>query len=269
MSATAEAGAVVRVLSWNVQHRPRWRPTHDWRRRRRWIGRLLPALHIDLACMQELDAPMVHDLDAVLGDYAWVGYGRHDGSMRGEFAPLFYRRSRFRVLAAHQHWYSPTPGRPSRGWDAAAPRVLLNTVLHDRQLGRTLHVLNTHLDHRGPVSRQRAIDAILAHAAALDRRTPLLVAGDFNFDPGDAGYARLAAGLRDSRRCATTRRGPEHTWSAPVPVRRFSRRLDYLFVSGALAVGTQRHIAWPAHRRRVSDHLPVCASLRLAREEPR
>lgn len=269
MSATAEAGAVVRVLSWNVQHRPRWRPTQDWRRRRRWIGRLLPALHIDLACMQELDAPMVHDLDAVLGDYAWVGYGRHDGSMRGEFAPLFYRRSRFRVLAAHQHWYSPTPGRPSRGWDAAAPRVLLNTVLYDRQLGRTLHVLNTHLDHRGPVSRQRAIDAILAHAAALDRRTPLLVAGDFNFDPGDAGYARLAAGLRDSRRCATTRRGPEHTWSAPVPVRRFSRRLDYLFVSGALAVGTQRHIAWPAHRRRVSDHLPVCASLRLAREEPR
>ncbi|MEU5989495.1 endonuclease/exonuclease/phosphatase family protein [Spirillospora sp. NPDC047418] len=127
--------------------------------------------------------------------------------------------------------------------------------------GTRLIAASTHLDlEDGP--RRRHVDEILTH---LDRartryNAPVVLAGDFNEQPGGDSWTRLAEHFRDAYGTAPT--GAELTFSSRNP----ARRIDAVFTdptirTKASGVPTDEAIArdYPA----ATDHRPVMADLLL------
>ncbi len=114
--------------------------------------------------------------------------------------------------------------------------------------GGSLWVIGTHLDDpRGAGAvRLAQVEELVAFWAG---RTPVVIAGDLNAEPGDAVIARLLdAGLVD----AALGLGPEGTTSDD------GRRIDYVLVSPEITVLEARVLD-----RWSSDHRPVVATLRM------
>jgi len=55
---------------------------------------------------QEALKNQIDDLEILLPEYAWLGIGRDDGKMRGEYSAIFYRRDRLEPLETSTFWLS-------------------------------------------------------------------------------------------------------------------------------------------------------------------
>jgi endonuclease/exonuclease/phosphatase family metal-dependent hydrolase len=153
------------------------------------------------------------DILACLGDdWEYVGQGR-DGNNGGEFSPILYLKKSWSPLQCRTYWLSPTPDKPSRGWDAALKRIV--TIAHFKDdagmdADADVVVLSTHLDHRGEEARQESAKLIvkLAHEwrnkFTIDRQfpPPVFLAGDFNSTPEGVAYQEITrpeTGFKDIR----------------------------------------------------------------------
>lgn len=77
-----------------------------------------------------------------------------------------------------------TPDRTKAvGWDARAERVATWVELTNRQTGRQVLVINTHLDHVGERARMRGAQLILDLVEDWPAETPMIILGDFNASP--------------------------------------------------------------------------------------
>ena len=124
--------------------------------------------------------------------------------------------------------------------------------------GQRLQVLNTHL---GLVPHeQRAQARALAGADWIGgalRRDPMVLLGDFNATPHQAGYRTLAAKLKDARTSVQAARA-----SPTFPSRLPMLAIDHVFVSGGIRVQAVRAVTAPLARV-ASDHLPLIVDLGL------
>jgi endonuclease/exonuclease/phosphatase family metal-dependent hydrolase len=139
----------------------------------------------------------------------------------------------------------------ARAGGSREPRVALVATTQTR--GGRLQMLNTHLDASADESyRLQEVDAVLnAVRPRLSPITPVLVGGDFNAEPGSAVVQKvLGMGLRDAwTECG---QGDGFTYPADQP----TKRIDYLFLSGAL-----RCTAAEVLDTRISDHRPLLVTL--------
>jgi endonuclease/exonuclease/phosphatase family metal-dependent hydrolase len=118
---------------------------------------------------------------------------------------------------------------------------------------RTLHVFNMHLGLGERERRQQLVQFLAAHPfAGLHRRTPIVVAGDFNDVWGTLGRRLLEpAGFSGPAR-------PLRTFPAYAPL----RALDSLYVRGSIDLDDLRSVRQrPAAT--ASDHLPLLAEMVL------
>ncbi|MBL8757124.1 MAG: endonuclease/exonuclease/phosphatase family protein, partial [Phycisphaerae bacterium] len=144
----------IHVASFNVRYAAAKDGDNAWPLRRDRVRDAIAAWNADIIGMQEVEAEQADWLRARFPRYVFHGVGRTDGQRAGEFAPILFRRDRFEPVESGHFWLSPTPETPgSRGWDAALERMASWARLKDRATGRTLLVLNTHLDHRGVEAR--------------------------------------------------------------------------------------------------------------------
>jgi endonuclease/exonuclease/phosphatase family metal-dependent hydrolase len=172
-----------------------------WPLRHERVARALRSAAPDVLGTQETLDFQDEFLRDLLPAHAAIGRGR-DADGGGERCTLWINARRFLVEDGGTFWLSPTPEAPgSRGWDAALPRTCTWARLRERASGRTLHVWNLHLDHRGAEARLRSAEALAARLAATPG--PHLLLGDLNCGEDSAPLAALrAAGLRDSFRDA-------------------------------------------------------------------
>ena len=78
----------------------------------------------DLFGAQEVLHGQLLDLLKGLDGYDYVGVGRNDGDKKGEYAPIFYKKSRMKCLQSGHFWISETPDVVgSKGWDANQCRI--------------------------------------------------------------------------------------------------------------------------------------------------
>ena len=113
------------------------------------------------------------------------GVARDDGHRAGEWALVAFRTDRFDLLGRGDFWLSPTPDRPSMGWDAACVRLCSWAWLRDRTTGRELIFANTHWDHVGVEARRHAAALIKQRLPALSAGAPVVVVGDLNSTEDD------------------------------------------------------------------------------------
>ena len=252
-----------RVMSYNIRvDVPTDNPT--WLERRPHMADQIAFLDPDLLGVQEAQPAMVDWLAEQLPAWDHYGVGRDDGLV-GESATLFWKRERYESLRTETFWCSPTPDRPSKGWDAAYPRTVTRVLLRDRRDGRLLDVRNTHFDHVGVVAREQCAELVssLAPAEVDGARAEVVLMGDFNTGPDTAPYRRiLASGLRDARALSPIDFGPAGTFNAfDIANDNEGAAIDHVFVGPGLTV---ERFAVPTDSfggRVISDHFPVVADV--------
>ncbi|MFY9342450.1 MAG: endonuclease/exonuclease/phosphatase family protein [Planctomycetota bacterium] len=170
------------------------------------------------------------------------------GPRRGEYGNAILSRL---PIASTTNLDLTVPGKKPRSVLHAELKLAVGDGHH-----RTLHVFNLHLG-LGGAERRAQLQRLLAarELTAIHATTPVVVAGDFNDVWGTLGKDLLApAGFRGPAR-------PQRTFPAWAPV----RALDSVWVRGAVDLVELERLRTRGARL-ASDHVPLVASLRLARQ---
>jgi endonuclease/exonuclease/phosphatase family metal-dependent hydrolase len=236
-----------------------------WQVRRDRVLALINGLKPDVLGVQEALYPQMRDLAEGLPSYHGYGCGRNNGQESGEFTSLFYRKERFCHQDESTHWLSPTPQRPSQGWDASLPRTATKLRLIESSTGRSLTVWNTQFDNRGEQARQESARWLACQVRESEE--PVIVMGDLNTLPDSACYKMLICddGLQDAfTASAKPPHGPEGTYRGFRGVPRRGARIDYIFANRDFWVlGYQVPDSYYKELPAPSDHFPVVADLKF------
>ena len=95
---------------------------------------------------QEVLHVQLQDLLHGLHNYDYIGVARDDGKTKGEYAAIFYDKSRIRLLDHGDFWLNETPDRPALGWDAACIRICTWGKFKDLRSGKKFYFFNLHMD---------------------------------------------------------------------------------------------------------------------------
>lgn len=248
------------VMSFNIRYDNPGDGTNAWKNRVPLIDSILRAIRPDIIGMQEVLHHQLEELQRILPGYATYGVGRDDGLRGGEYVPIFYDRSRFRLDASGFYWLSPTPDRPSRGWDAALPRIATWCLLSEPATGRKFGVVNIHLDHIGEEAREKSALLIQQRARQLFGELPWICLGDFNAGP-ESGVYRVFdqdPALQDAAKgnAGAHTRTYQDFGRAIRPV-----RIDFIFAPATWTVTDYRVLEIYRGDLFISDHFPLLAEL--------
>ena len=263
-----------------------------WGKRCQVICDQLNFMSPDIFGAQEVLHGQLIDMIKCLDGYDYIGVGRDDGKQQGEYAAIFYKVDRLRLLDEGHFWLSETPSVPGLGWDAACVRICTwgrfarQTSTDDD----AFYFFNLHMDHVGVVARREAAKLIVSKIREIAHGAPVIVTGDFNVDQTDEIYGIFTqSGILTDSYVASPMRFAENgtfnsfdsnlfTWS----------RIDHIFVSPAIEVrsyGVLTNCYWlpdkdaadrvKGHdapqeitfskyiRRLPSDHYPVFVKVKL------
>lgn len=135
--------------------------------------------------VQEARPNQVAYMDHRLEGYSYTGQGR-DGGVKGEHSAIFYNHTKIEIINEGTFWLSDTPNIPSKGWDAAFPRICSYALFKDIESKKQFWVFNTHLDHMGNKSRCQSAKLITKKMSQLNKLDiPVIVMGDMNATPKD------------------------------------------------------------------------------------
>ena len=222
---------------------------------------------------QEVLVDQLHDLNKGLDGYAYIGIGRNDGKEKGEYAAIFYKKERLRLLESGNFWLSTTPEKASLGWDAACVRICTWGKFQDTSMGMQFLFFNTHMDHVGVIARRESAQLILKQIKQLAKGLPTILTGDFNVDETDEVYQFFSHSgvLRDCYTNALQRMAPTGTWNDFMQDSRSKARIDHIFVTSDFniphyAIFTNSYWLGKS-RRNISDHYPVMVKLTYSQDK--
>lgn len=254
------------VISYNIRYdNPNDKPNH-WENRKDFLISQLNFYSPDVFGTQE---GLVHQLRAIdegMDNYTYFGVGRDHGDDRGEFTAIFYNTDKLKVLKESTFWLSETPGVPSKGWDAALPRICTYGLFENKEDGSKFMVFNTHFDHVGEKAREESSKLILKKVKELNTDGyPVVVTGDLNLESESGGVQAILTEMEDAHIAAGKNAfGPDGTFNGFDITKPVERRIDYIFVSpDRVEVLKSAILSDSKDCRYPSDHLPVFARLRL------
>ena len=271
----------LRLISFNVRYATRRRASGE----QPWTVRC-PKLCTQLrfittghqspfVCLQEALYSQINDIQAELGSsWAHIGRGRGEGETDGEFSPVFYRADVWKCTRSETRWLSPTPEKPSRGWDAALNRVVTMGEFSHRATNTRVVVMSTHFDHLGVVARNNSAKLLIKFAKEWSsgkeaEPSVVLIGGDFNSTPDEEAYQLMTApdsSMSDIADLVPESRkyGNHMTYTSFGEPNESPSRIDFLFIQkphtakietfGVLANSFDDRI-------RLSDHRAVVADL--------
>lgn len=258
------------VMSFNIRYDNPDDSLNNWQYRKDVAAQIIKDQKIDLLGTQEVLFNQLNDLKERLPEYNSIGVGREDGKEKGEYSAIFYKKDRFTEIKSGYFWLSETPEvAGSRGWDGACERIATWAILKDKEKGKELFFINTHLDHVGKVARREGTALLLQRVVGLSEGLPIILTGDFNSRPGSevVNYITNTGNpihLADSRLIATEAVGEEGTFHA---FGRYPRqnegRIDYIFVNDRVKVNSYESLPEKLNNIFLSDHVPVVAHVEV------
>lgn len=202
-----------------------------WENRRDYVAQTMLFHHAQVCGLQEALHSQIQDLLQRMPGYAFVGVGRDDGQLKGEFSPILYDTRRLQLLDSGTFWLSDTPDRVSKGWDAALPRVATWAKLRDKAGKKVFFVVNTHFDHIGKEARKNSAALIVQRVQQMAGNSSRgFIMGDFNARPDEAPIAVLSQAFRDCKPLSQMPHfGPEATFNGFGAKEQEGMRIDYIF----------------------------------------
>ena len=221
----------------------------------------------DVLGMQEVLVEQLHDFQRLLDNYSYIGVGRDDGKEAGEYAAIFYKNDRVKLLDSGNFWLNETPDVPKLGWDAACIRICTWGKFKDLRTKKKFYFFNLHMDHVGVVARREAAKLVVSRIKEMAQDAPVVLTGDFNVDQTDEIYSIFAQSgiLKDSYDHARIRFAENGTFNSFKVETKTNSRIDHVFVSPSFKVeayGLRTDSYWAKGRRNLSDHYPVFVRLR-------
>jgi len=265
---TAADKNALRVMTFNIRYNEPRDGVNAWANRKTKVAGVIRFHKADLVGIQEAQYNQIEDLEKLLPDFAWCGVGR-DGEKSGEFSAIFYRKSRFKMLATDTFWLSETPEKAgSKGWDADYPRIVTWARFQDALSKKTFYHFNTHFDHRGTRARLESAKFLIAQISKIAGKSKTVVTGDFNAKEDTNVYQILTGKtetgvfrLTDARYVSENAHfGGNSTFNEfkeLVP----DMKIDYIFVSGGVRVIEHGILSDRWDGLWASDHLPVLAEI--------
>lgn len=194
----------------------------------------------DIFGAQEVLHTQLVDMLAGLDGYDYIGVGRDDGKTGGEYAAIFYKKDRLRLLDQGNFWLSETPDCPGLGWDAACVRICTWGKFAGQSAtdDEAFFFFNLHMDHVGVVARREAAKLIVKKISEIAPGFPVIVTGDFNVDQNDEIYSIFTQSglLKDSYLASRLNFAENGTFNSFDTGLYTDSRIDHIFVSPAISV---------------------------------
>ena len=257
----------LRVMTFNIRYDNPGDSLNSWQYRKDVAAKTIEEYDVDLLGTQEVLANQLNDLQERLPQYAAIGVGRADGKEAGEYSAIFYKKDKFEEERSGWFWLSETPEvAGSKGWDGACERIATWAVLKEKRTGKRLFFINTHLDHVGKVARREGVKLLLERAQAESNGLPAIITGDFNASPESEVIQHVLAGgtFFDTRLLAPSVpeiSGTFHGFGG-IPVER-RKIIDYVFVTGNIAVNAYTVVPEKREGVYLSDHQPVFVNMEV------
>ncbi|WP_407484050.1 endonuclease/exonuclease/phosphatase family protein [Elizabethkingia meningoseptica] len=258
-------GQKLKVMSFNIRMSTDSDKENSWKNRKEEALQLMDYYHPAVLGVQEALPEQMQDIKNGLPGYQYVGVGRDDGKEKGEFSAIFYDTKKLKMIEGNTFWLSPTPDKPSKGWDAALNRICTYALFQDLKTKKKFWAFNLHFDHIGNEARKQSSYLILKKMKALNKENlPVVLSGDFNLTEDTEPLKIIAAEMKDTFYNSENKHyGPKGTFqdfNVNVPAK---DRIDYVFVKGFNVI-SHRHI----NDRRESllypsDHFPVFTELKF------
>ncbi|MDR2917448.1 MAG: endonuclease/exonuclease/phosphatase family protein [Tannerella sp.] len=209
-----------------------------WERRCPILSQQILFNDFDIFGAQEVLHNQLEDLLNMLPQYAYVGVGRDDGKTQGEYAPIFYKKDRFKLLDSGNFWLSENTGYPNKGWDAALPRICTWSKFKDLKKKKNVWFFNLHFDHIGVEARKQSAILVLNKIKETCGKDAVILTGDFNIDQTNESYKLLAGSgiLYDTYETAEIRYALNGTFNSFESDRLTNSRIDHIFVSDRFKV---------------------------------
>ena len=229
------ASAQMLVGSYNIRYKNAQDSLRGdlWTKRCQVICDQVNFISPDIFGAQEVLYPQLQDMLRGLDGYDYIGVGRDDGKRAGEYAAIFYKKNRVRLLSQGNFWLSETPERPGLGWDAACIRICTWGKFKNLRTKKKFYYFNLHMDHVGIQARREAAKLVVARIKEIAKGAPVVLTGDFNVDQYDEIYRIFTDSgvLKDSYVSARLRFAENGTFNSFKSDLFTKSRIDHIFVS--------------------------------------
>jgi endonuclease/exonuclease/phosphatase family metal-dependent hydrolase len=211
---------------------------NGWHQRCPIICDIIKFNNFDVIGAQEVLFDQLNGLNHNLKDYDYVGVGRDDGKTKGEYAPIFFKKTLFTLMDSGHFWLSEVTDRPNKGWDAALPRICTWVKLKDQNTAFEFWCFNLHMDHIGTEARKNSARLVVQKINEMCKNDPVILTGDFNVDQKSKNYEIIVNSgiLNDSYNKAVVRYATNGTFNDFKPNMKTDSRIDHIFVSPSFVV---------------------------------
>lgn len=261
----------LRVMTWNIRLDTPDDGVNHWDNRKAGVVAEVLKQNIDVLGVQEALGNQVKDFNRTLKGYKGLGVGRDDGKDKGEYNSIYYKKANLKVVRWGVFWLSETPDiAGSRGWDAACNRLCTWIEFKHKKSGEHFMVFNTHFDHMGDSARNESALLIINKINQLSNRLPLILMGDFNVNNNTRPYRIITFPeneyvLTNTRIRSKEKSGPDFSWVTFNPDYKDTDLIDFIFASEHFEVLKHTITDFRSTGKFLSDHLPVTATLKLAK----
>ena len=249
----------ITVMSYNIRMGSADDGTNSWQFRYPATAMMIEDRMPDVLGIQEAMSYQIRFIEENLRNYKFIGVGREDGKSKGEHIGIFYNKKTVSLVKWGTFWFSETPDKPSKGWDAACPRSSTWAVLTSKVSGKKFLFISTHLDHAGAVARQKSAALMMSRIQELNPDgLPVVLVGDFNAEYTHPALSPVTDSMKNARKIAaeTDSAGTYHGWGKD------SQVIDHIFYTGFRSCLEFETVVKPyADRKFISDHYPVEAVL--------
>src|SRR5699024_5210729 len=227
----------ITVMNYNILHAKKEnRPGYHWNEpdnRKERLIKLIEKYSPDILTAQEDMYKQGEYIKEKTG-LRKIGVSRDAGTTggtNGEYNAIYYSGDKFKSSSSGHFWLSETPSEVSKSWDASVQRILNWVELSDKNTGDSFFVFNTHLDHKGRVSRIKSSKLITDSIKSIVRHKPVILTGDMNTTPETEPIQEFGKEFNDARKASIEApEGPLATFNGAdgrIP----TRTIDYIFVS--------------------------------------
>ena len=219
------------IVSYNIRYDNKWDKENLWSLRKKRLSQLLMDYSPSIFGIQEGLYNQVKTIDSSLAKYNYIGVGRDDGNLKGEFCAIYFDSTLYEVMNHSTFWLSETPDVVSVGWDAALERICTYGLFKKRMSGEKIWVFNAHFDHVGATARKKSSELILKKIKEVNTESsPVILMGDFNSSPKSDPIKIFKNDLQDALEISPTAlRGPKGTFNGFNIRHPLDTRIDYIF----------------------------------------
>ncbi len=260
----------LKIVSFNIRYANNSDGTNSWENRKPLVKNYLKKGNFDIISFQEVLKSQLDYLSGLLDEYTVVTAGRDNGINSGEHCSIFFKTSKFELLAKSHFWLSGKPEEPeSISWGAHLPRIVTWVKLQNKHTGHIFFVYNTHLSNVSEYARNKSVLLLLNKIKSIADNVPVIVTGDFNSEPNSQVHMLMTGNwhkhfsFSDTHEIGTfPSKGDGFTFNG-FKNRDGIKRIDYIFVNGYLDVLSFKTFKIVKDSTFISDHFPIMAEVKF------